>query len=305
MARERCARPEDLGYDDIVLASKTWVCEDTPSTFDPKHEVVLNALHSSMPQCDLVDEPAFVTSVPDGRRRFSNCNVYCAQRSCHAAVGFMNDHAEALDQGCEAITYLRNGALSMAEEKLSDGAKCHASVIQHNEAADGTCLTCTKRQETAIETYVDGSRDYGARYNVTDGVVPDWYHRSDISTLLPPQFTCDARYKNTPTPHAPEGARQRVAITLDRSRPAEATLAYWAADAHPEGEVQEPHVAYGSFDNSGIVQCSERRCEFELRPPGRYTAEGRVFRPHVHFSEWKGDHWSPMVETVSLSRTLQ
>ena len=39
----------------------------------------------------------------------------------------------------------------------------------------------------------------------------------------------------------------------------------------------------------------------KLRTPGAYTAEGKVFRPHVHFSEWKGDHWNPIVKTVTAS----
>ena len=94
----RCARPSDLGYDDIVLESKTHVCEDVPDTF-PDNAIVLNALHDSMPECDLTNVESFKTEIPSGASDL-HCFVYCAQRSCHAAVNYMNAHASELDATC-------------------------------------------------------------------------------------------------------------------------------------------------------------------------------------------------------------
>ena len=136
----------------------------------------------------------------------------------------------------------------MPEERLEDGATCHANVLSFNPVSDNTCLTCTQHGPAAIEAYVDGVRDYTARYDVTDGEVPDWYHRSDISTRLPRQFLCDVRYRNAPIEHAPADAPRHLRISLNENEYSpNSTLAYWAADGDGS-TVREAHVAYGNTE---------------------------------------------------------
>ena len=288
----QCARPEELGYDfDPRVADKVNVCERPPERLG-EADVFINAL-PSMSECDRHHAMASLET-PE---RADNCYVYCAQRSCHAAVNYMNEHAEELADKCAAVTYLRNGALGMPAIDLVGGDACHAKVISHNKESDATCLTCEGGTQKVGLT-INGIEDTSAVYSVTDDDPPDWFARSNVWSNVPPQFS-DARYHNPPVPHHPAGSLKLRLDTSTLPLDKDAVLAYWASE--DDGRVREAHAAYGNFANSGIVQCRKNVCEFSLNPPGRYTADGQVFRPHLHFSEWKGDRWSSTTKTIQFS----
>lgn len=291
----RCATARDLGYDD--LPAETRVCEDPPT--DETGVAYVNVLSESMPACDRrTSMAASLDDVPPGH----HCHVYCAQRSCHAATRYLREHADEVAARCEGgLTYLRNGALSMARDDLVDGAACHAQILSHNADADEPCLTCADTEDTArpIAVDVDGARDPTARFQRTDGVAPDWYKRSDIWGELPSHFACEPEYRNPPRARDAQGAMRLTMDVSTTGLPADALLAYWAAA--PGTGVREAHAAYGDFSNRGIVRCRDHVCRFTLDPPGRYTAEGKNFRPHLHFTEWRGDRWDSVTKTVEFT----
>ena len=254
-------------------------------------EVFVNAL-PDMPECDRRHGMASLDALEEPAAR---CYVYCAQRSCGAAKAFLHDRADEVAAKCAAVTYLRNGALSMPEIDLADGEACHARIVAHNPSAAEPCLTCEDGAVPA-RLAVDGAAAE-ATFVTTDDTVPDWFHRADVWSRLPPQFARDPRYRNRPKPHDPAG-ELALSLRVDGLPYADdALLAFWAA--RDDGRVREAHDAYGDFTNSGIVQCRAGQCDFTLDRPGRYTAEGRVFRPHVHVAPWRGDHWGA-VGTVAF-----
>lgn len=288
-----CASAEALGYQGL---DGIRVCEDPPATLGPR-DVYVNVLGKTMPECDRALEP--VASSPTVLEGAEHCYVYCAQRSCEASANALREHRDQYDAACpNGITYLHNGALSMNRDELVDGDACHAKIIDFNKDASKPCLTCGD-DGVPIPVQVDGTDDPSARFSTTEeGTIPDWYARANIHASLPTPFHCDARYHNPPQTHG-EG-RQRVTVDVSSVLPTmtdKTTVAYWAATS--ADDVREAHVAYDDFQNSGIVECTSGVCEFELDPPGRYTADGINFRPHLHFAEWKGDRWSRTVHTVA------
>lgn len=276
------------------------MCEELPARDDETEGTVfLNALSATMPMCDLADQQRMRT--PDELSNERRCYVYCAQRSCHAAVDFMKEHADVLSEQCNELIYLRNGALSMPAERLRDGVSCHSSILEHNPPGDEPCLTCGQRTEP-LAVALDGVSQPEARYTTTHGDIPDWYYRVDMSSVLPRFFHCDEKFRqHPPVPYAatqePDAVDVTMAVPPGMSEERPLYLAYWAAT--PSDAVREAHVAYGDFSNRGIMRCDDV-CRFRMEPPGAYTAEGKTYEPHVHVSEWLGDHWSRTVGTVTF-----
>jgi hypothetical protein len=301
----QCSTARRLGYDD--LRSDLRVCERAPRAL-AAGDVFVNVLRDTLPECDRVGggertlSPRAVLTRGDGDapetpRRHGTCYVYCAQRSCGAARTFLHDHAEALASRCSDVVYLRNGALSMVPSSLSDGKRCHDKVRAHSVEVDAGCLTCGS-ESTPVRVHVNGARVRGSTYRSTSSGTPSWYRRADLWSPMPAQFHRDPKYANPPQPHAPEGATDVRLHTSGTDLADDALVAFWAAQ--PSGEVREAHEAYGKFTNSGITQCDRGVCRMRLKgAPGKYTTEGKVFKPHVHLSEWKGDHWGA-VKTVTL-----
>lgn len=262
-------------------------------------EVWINALEDAMPECTRRDGAARLEElVTDDPRAV--CYVYCAQRSCDAAKDYLKAHSGELKRKCTSVAYVPGGALEMPSAALVDGETCRAKIVAHNLKAglqDG-CLTCQADQKVPIAVRVD-DQPVKATYMPTSATVPDWYHRSGIVGSLPTQFSCDPKYRgDTPTPHQRGGA-SRVLLDISKTGlPADALLAYWAA--RPSADVAVAEDAYGDFGNSGIVQCEDHKCAFSMDPPGRYTSEGKVFKSHLHVTEWLGDRWNLRAKTIDL-----
>ena len=266
------------------------VCEFPPSRLK-SGETYINALHESMPACDRVEK----TTPLENLEAADRCFIYCAQRSCDAAKDFMDKHRAELRDKCSKITYLPNGALSMNKKDLKQGVTCHAQIIQHNEkASKNACLTCSP-QSVDIDATYDG-RPLNARHAVTDDKIPDWYIRRGIYSSLPPMFTCDPRFR-VPSVHSSDTPVLRLDIR-DTQIPPDATIGYWASK--PTDEILEAGKAYANFENSGVAKCSSGVCELNIAYPGRYTEDGKVFNPHIHFAVWEGDRWDTVAHTVEF-----
>lgn len=277
-----CARSFD-GHSDLV-------CENVPKS------VFLNALSDSLPECDRTEG---MSTLAD-RSRADMCYVYCAQRSCGAATAFMEKHKAELRDKCSMITYLHNGALGMEASDLVDGPTCHRKIVESNleKGIKGTCLTCDKTDTGHDLPMVANGEAMHGRLVTTRGEVPDWYARSGIVASLPTQFSCDERYY-PPRPHRPKKASLQLEIDVSGTDlPGDAIIAYWAS--HETDTIQEAAKAYGEFDNSGIVQCRNARCHLSLDRPGMYTTNGMVYKPHIHFTEWKGDRWNTTAKTIEF-----
>ena len=291
----QCAEAETLGYAGLVEGTR--VCERPRADADA-NVVYLNALHDSLPACDR----ARGATTLDALEHAAECHVYCAQRTCHAAEHWMQEHAAELGAKCDRVTYLRNGALAMDARDLADGARCHADVLAHNAKGDAPCLTCEDKGVTPMRVTVDGV-DVPARYTSADAdAPPEWFARRAIYGTLPPQFTCDPRYRrardaDAPAPYDGAGAAT-LAFAAPADVPPDALLGVWAAEA--SDEVREAHVAYGDFENASIVRCAAGTCEMRLDLPGAYTAEGKNYDPHLHFAVWRGDRWAD-VRTVAFT----
>lgn len=270
----------------------------------------LNVLSESMPECDRKDASSMMNWKEEDTKK-DVCYVYCAQKTCHAAKNFMDAHGKELQQRCETVVYLPEGALGMDPSDLVDGKLCHANIAKHNlsKGVQAGCLTCDEAEGsdpngTSVDVTVDDT-PVEATYFETKRQVPEWFQRSGIVGFLPPPFSCDPRYKKTPIPHAPSSLSSTAKVRMDISKtglPRDALLGYWAADGgnKDEGDILVAEKAYGSFENSGIVQCVDAMCEFDLVPPRRYTTEGKVFKSHFHFTEWLGDRWNLDAKTVDV-----
>jgi len=211
----------------------------------------------------------------------------------------MKANQSHLRKKCKQITYLPNGALSMKAEDLQDGAACHSQILENNLKADAkSCLTCVAGSKPVGARY-DG-KELRARYASTDDTIPDWYVRRGIYSPLPPPFTCDPKF-HPPEEHTPSDAPELV-LDLNNADdvPKDATIGYWAAKASPR--IKEAGDAYDDFSNSGIVKCVDGICRLRVHYPGRYTAEGRVYNPHIHFAVWQGNQWDPVARTVEFHR---
>lgn len=286
----QCSTAGKLGIEG--LPPRTRVCERPPSHVGDA-DVFLNALHGALPECDHASHAATL----EGLERASHCYVYCAQRSCDAAKDYLVSRADELEAKCDATTYLHNGALGMHESELVDGAGCHANIVEHNAVQDTGCLNCDARTTVDVALALDGQERVGAQFLPTRPSAPEWFKRASIWSRLPPQFSRDARYANPPQAHDPRGSTTVRLDTTGTGIAEDATLAYWASK--PDERVREAHDAYDDFTNSGIVACERRTCGFTVDAPGAYTADGKVFRPHIHVAEWKGDHWGDAA-TVTL-----
>lgn len=290
MNEMQCSSATRLGIHS--LPSGTRVCERAPTHVNVG-DVFINALHADMPECDRASHSATLRDL----KHAPHCYVYCAQRSCGAAKEFMIENADEIEAKCDEVTYLHNGALGMHQSELKDGATCHANVVAHNTVQEVGCLNCDGRSTVDVGLTVNGEERAGAQYLAARPSAPEWFKRSSIWSRHPPQFSCDARYANPPQTHDPSGSERVRLDTTGTGIQEDAKLAFWASK--PDERVREAHAAYGDFSNSGITQCNRHTCEFTVDAPGAYTADGTVFRPHIHVSEWKGDHWGS-VATVTL-----
>lgn len=281
----QCAFSDDEPVADMV-------CELPPATPDAR-DVFLHALADTMPECDRrLDRMSRLEDLDHARR----CYVYCAQKSCDAAGKFMAQNAADLRQKCDTIVYLHNGSLAMQQSDLQDGARCHSQILKYNEAdAGSTCVTCDEASSTPVNLEIDKRPVTGHLLRTKEGI-PDWYYRRGIYSELPPQFTCDTRYRTPPTLHAKGPSVVRVNLPSDM--PKNATLGFWAAQ--PSDTVKEASEAYGDFSNSGIVECIDRVCDMPMHIPGRYTVDGREFPAHIHFTQLDGDRWSLDAQTINL-----
>lgn len=268
------------------------VCDIHPASIS-KNDVYVNALADEMPACDRLHDTVNLNALDHA----DTCFVYCAQRSCQAANEFMEKNAKELRHKCDDIVYLHNGALSMPANELKDGMKCHADIIEFNrkhKENDG-CLSCQGNTSIPVDVEIDGQATTG-EFLRTDDAIPDWYIQNGIYSPLPPQFTCDGRYKHPVQPHAKGSSLLKV--MLPKEEPRNSTIAFWAAK--PAREIKEAHAAYDTFENAGIVQCVEHVCEIPLDLPGSYTADGKVFPRHLHYTEWAGDRWNMTARTINF-----
>ena len=114
-------------------------------------------------------------------------------------------------------------------------------------------------------------------------------------------FSCDPRYKGDDlAPHAPSNGKDVLVIDVRGTDVApDATIGYWASK--PSEAVRTAERAYGDFSNRGIARCEAGVCRLPLSLPTPYTEDGKVWKPHVHFAEWKGDRWDLVARTVNLS----
>ena len=92
---------------------KFWRTQETPQDALQEGDVFINALPQNT-ACERVDN-----NQPEGKA--DRCFVYCAQRTCDAAVNFMIDHEWGLKERCNEVVYLKGGALCMKKEQLEDG----------------------------------------------------------------------------------------------------------------------------------------------------------------------------------------
>ena len=275
-----------------------FTCEKVPS-FD-SNAVFINALSEEMPECDRKANARQLNSLST-EDPLPTCYVYCAQRSCGAAKQFMMKHEFELSSKCESVLYLHGGALEMQPDELVDGTKCHANIIASNmkKGVQDGCLNCAADEKIALSMTMNDI-PVNATLMSTHDTIPDWFLRSGIVSTLPTPFSCDDRYRNAPTDHGPEGGgNTRVRLDISNTDlPKDATLAYWAA--HSRDKVVIAKDAYGDFTNSGIVHCKDNVCDFGVDYPGMYTAEGKVFKHHIHFTEWLGTHWNLTAKTIDL-----
>ncbi len=267
------------------------ICEKPPTSLT-SHDVFINALDDT--SCDRKQQTRNLDSVENG----SSCFVYCAQRSCHAATDFMEKHQAELRQKCDKITYLPNGALAMDEDDLKDGRACHDHIIEYNKKASldsKACLTCVPGS-VPIDAHFRG-KSIEARYAVTDEKIPDWYKRRGIYSTLPTPFNCDHRF-HPPELHVSKDAPELKLNINNTDLPKDAVIGFWASN--PNKKVLEAGKAYGDFSNSGIVQCDDGICSLRVHYPSQYTAEGKVYNPHIHFTVWKGEEWDTLARTVEF-----
>lgn len=272
-----------------------FVCENDK---DLDAGVFLNVLAEGMPECDRKEHSVTLDELKEFEEP-PKCYVYCAQRTCTAAKKFMEEHSEELGKLCDTVSYLPGGALEMNPDDLVDGKACHAKIIEHNmkQGIQDGCLTCGDGEEDQIklEMTMDGD-PVDATYYETKDVIPDWYKRAGIVGTLPTQFSCDKRYK-TPVVHDNGGVQ--VEMNIEKTGlPKNALIAYWGAN--PSTDVRVAPDAYDEFQNSGIAQCKEYQCKFKMNIPARYTADGKVYKKHLHVTDWDGFSWNLKAKTIDI-----
>ena len=269
-----------------------FVCKKDVDFYDG---VYINALNG-MGECDRKNSMSSL----EGLSSFSSppkCYVYCAQRTCGAAESFMKKNSQALSEGCSSVYYVKGGALEMREEDLVDGKVCHSKIIDHNMkgGVKRGCLTCEEGEGVSIPLTVDGEEVEATYFETKEGV-PDWYERNGIDGSLPPHFFNDERYVS-PLEHG-EG-KNRIRMNVRRTGiKKDAKLAYWASN--PSDKVEVAENAYGNFENRGIVFCKGYDCDFDLNVPSRYTSEGKVFKKHIHVTDWNGKKWNEKAKTIDI-----
>lgn len=282
-------------------------CALPPSEEDFRagNNVYINVLADTLPDCNRKEG---TTSLPE-LGSADKCYVYCAQESCTAADAFMTANADLLHSKCATTIYLREGALAMEPSELVGGASCHGAIRAYNAAAEDLapqtgCLTCQAGGgEAKLVPVALGDASADAPLLSTSGTIPDWFLEKHVYSPLPPQFTCDDRYKTTPEPHSPEGDDVVVFEMRDVSQaglPSDATLSYWASEPHESGGDLPAPEAYGDFANSGITKCEAGVCRMPMRRPSPYTVGGERFAAHVHFTHWDDadGRWALPARTV-------
>ena len=285
------AASEDDPYD--------FVCERAHAR--PGKSVYINALADKMPFCDRKSDMTRLDQLDHA----DTCFVYCAQDTCSAARSFMEAEREQLKKKCGETVYLHNGALAMERGSLRDGTKCHEAIAAHNaKSTKDECLTCGV-ESLPIAVKVDGKPLADARYIETDDEIPNWYIRMGTYSPLPKHFTCDRRYdlarRDRVAPVVPRGSSTIQFDISQTGLPKDAWIGYWASKA--TDTILPAADAYDKFANSGMVQCDGHVCKIPLDMPGKYTAEGQVFEPHLHFTHWNGAGWDMRAKTISFPNT--
>ena len=313
-----CSSTQSLGIQDLNPSFN--VCESSPNDIE-YGGVYINVLKDSLPQCDRAHDTTLsigeaLEKVRErGGEKFSDCNVYCAERYCGASHKEMVDKESEYMEACSSVNYIRSGALGMREEDLVDGKSCREAIVKTNKEANASCLTCIKEEVEPALLLVNGVIKEGATISMTSSSngPPDWYARSGAWGNLPPFFHTDPVFSSKADklesvyPSGSSGI-ETLSLTLDlrgtsfseaSSPRTKRVLAFWAAEDGGRG-AEEAHIAYGNFGNRGISICEEDVCEMKVRKPGQYFAEKKLYPRHVHFTEWKGDRWSQDVGTINF-----
>ena len=93
----------------------------------PPEEKIMHALSDTMPMCDLASGVDDVKTIQFG----DVCNVYCAQKTCDAAVRYMNEHKNDFKK-CKHINYWKQGSIEIDEALLADGQACKEAIREWN-----------------------------------------------------------------------------------------------------------------------------------------------------------------------------
>lgn len=281
------------------MGTPFWTVQEHPPDKLGKNEVFFNALAKSAPECNRVDNNK------DGESgKLDKCYVYCAQRTCKAAEKFMRQHERGLREQCKEVVYLKGGALCMNKDKLIDGEKCHRDIAEYNKKQSGEetkpCYQCDADKGVDVGLVIDGVETQASLLE-NEKKPPAWYPCAGIAKTqrLPLQFQRSKYEPRKPQTHdVKDGALYRLDISNTDIHP-NAYLAVWASE--PSKGVLPAHEAYGSFDNSGIAKCVENLCTFRLRKPSSYTANGKVYKPHIHLVDHDGKKWNEDVRTLTTT----
>lgn len=259
----------------------------------PTRYAFLNALSSTLPECDRTDA---MTTLDDDKN-FDVCFVYCAQPSCDAGEKFIARHLDALQQKCGSVVHISDGAIAMEPNDLVGGEACRSKIEGFNTGAPSTregCLTCG--DTSPLEGVTLDGRPVPASYALTEETAPEWYRREGNFGPLPPFFACDPRFRSNPPTVHERGGDTTFSIPVEGI--GDGYLAYWASQ--PTTETLPAAKAYGDFSNRGVTRCSEDRCTFRADFPGRYTEDGDTFPPHVHYTTYADQSWQPAASTVNF-----
>ena len=79
-----------------------------------------------------------------------------------------------------------------------------------------SCHTCTGESETVKIAINDGT-PFVTQMFETSAIIPNWYKSEGIYSPLPPHFTCDEKYKKSPSIHVPTTYNANVSVDISNS----------------------------------------------------------------------------------------
>jgi hypothetical protein len=181
------------------------------------------------------------------------------------------------------------------------GCNKYDNAFSFNVAHEKACHTCTEGTHS-IRIAIGDNKSFETDIFETSSIIPDWYKKEGIYSPLPPQFTCDDRYKNKPRVHMPENANNSdVYVDISNTDLApDSMIAYWASK--PNTSVQTASSSYDKFENSGIVKCKDSVCKIKLELPTSYSVDNEIHPPHIHMTDWQGDTWNTKAKTILLNK---